>query len=38
VRREDRYAFLDCKMIPGECVMPQHKLVIVDFCFRVRLQ
>jgi hypothetical protein len=26
-RREDRHACLDCKVIPGECVVPQHKLV-----------
>jgi hypothetical protein len=38
VRREDRHACLDCKLIPGECVMPQHKLVIADFRFRVRFQ
>jgi hypothetical protein len=37
-RRDDRHACLDCKMIPGECVVPQHKLVVADFCFRVRLQ
>ena len=24
-------------MIPGECVFPQHKLVVADFCFRVRV-
>jgi hypothetical protein len=35
-RREDRRAFLDCKEIPGECVVPQHKLVVADFSFRVR--
>jgi hypothetical protein len=38
VRREDRHTCLDCKVIPGECVVPQHKLVVTDFCFRVRLQ
>jgi hypothetical protein len=38
VRREDRHACLDCKVIPGECVVPQHKLVVADFCFRVHLQ
>jgi hypothetical protein len=38
VRREDRHACLDCKVIPGECVVPQHNLVVVDFRFRVRLQ
>jgi hypothetical protein len=37
-RREDRHACLDCKVIPGECVVPQHKRVVADFCFRVRLQ
>jgi hypothetical protein len=35
-RREDRRACLDCKVIPGECVVPQHKLVVTDFRFRVR--
>jgi hypothetical protein len=29
---------LDCKVIPRECVVPQHKLVVADFHFRVRLQ
>jgi hypothetical protein len=38
VRREDRHACLDCKVIPGECVVPQHKLMVADFCFLVRLQ
>jgi hypothetical protein len=38
VRREDRHACLDCKVIPGECGVPQHKLVVADFCFRVRFQ
>jgi hypothetical protein len=37
VRREGMHACLDCKVIPGECVVPQHKLVIADFCFRIRL-
>jgi hypothetical protein len=37
-RREDRHACLDCKVIPGECVVPQHKLVVADFRFRVHLQ
>jgi hypothetical protein len=37
-RREDRHACLDCKVIPVECVMPQHKLVVADFCFRICLQ
>jgi hypothetical protein len=34
-RREDRRACLDCKVIPGECVVPQHKLVVANFSFRV---
>jgi hypothetical protein len=38
VRREDRHACLDCKVIPGECVMSQHKLVVADFLFRVHFQ
>jgi hypothetical protein len=38
VRREDRHACLDCKMIPRECVVHQHKLVVADFHFRVCLQ
>jgi hypothetical protein len=37
-RRDDRHACLDCKVIPGECVVPQHKFVISDFHFRVRFQ
>jgi hypothetical protein len=37
-RREDRHACLDCKVIPRECVVPQHKLVVADFCFWVRFQ
>jgi hypothetical protein len=37
-RREDRRACLDCKVIPGECVVPQHKLVVADFRFWVHLQ
>jgi hypothetical protein len=36
-RREDRRACLDCKVIPRECVVPQHKLVVADFSFRVRV-
>jgi hypothetical protein len=35
-RREDRHDCLDCKVIPGECVVPQYKLVVADFCFRIR--
>jgi hypothetical protein len=38
VRREDRHACLDCKVILGECVVPQYKLVVADFHFRVCLQ
>jgi hypothetical protein len=37
-RREDRHACLDCKVILGECVMPQHKLVVANFRFRVHFQ
>jgi hypothetical protein len=37
-RREDIHACLDYKVIPGECVVPQHKLVVADFRFRVHFQ
>jgi hypothetical protein len=37
-RREDRHVCLDCKVILGECVMPQHKLVVANFRFRVHFQ
>jgi hypothetical protein len=36
-RREDRRACFGCKVLPGECVVPQHKLVVADFHFRVRV-
>ena len=36
-RREDKHDCLDCKVIPGECVVPQHKLVVADFRLRVRI-
>jgi hypothetical protein len=32
------HACLDCKVISEECVVPQHKLVVADFRFPVRLQ
>ena len=35
--REDRQDCLNSKVIPGECVFPQHKLVVADFRFRVRV-
>jgi hypothetical protein len=38
MRREDKHACLDCKVIPEECVVPQHKLVVMDFCFQVCFQ
>jgi hypothetical protein len=37
-RRKDRHACLDYKVIPRECVVPQHKLVVVNFCFWIRFQ
>jgi hypothetical protein len=33
MRREDRHACLDCKVILGECIVPEHKLVVADFHF-----
>jgi hypothetical protein len=32
------HAYLDCMVIPEDCAVPQHKLVVVDFRFWVRLQ
>jgi hypothetical protein len=37
-RREDRHTCSNCKVIPGECIIPQHKLVVADFCFWVCIQ
>jgi hypothetical protein len=34
-RREDKRACLDRKVIPRECVVSQHKLVVAVFCFQV---
>ena len=36
-RREDKRDCLDCKVILGECVVPQHKFVVVDFRLRVHV-
>jgi hypothetical protein len=33
MRRDDRHACLDYKVIPGECVIPQHKFVVANFRF-----
>jgi hypothetical protein len=38
MRIVDRHACLDCTVIPGECVVPPHKLVVADFRFRACLQ
>ena len=35
-RRNDKRACLCCKVIPGECVVSQHKLLVADFRFQVR--
>ncbi|KAK8446401.1 hypothetical protein SEVIR_9G483251v4 [Setaria viridis] len=32
-RRENKRACFDCKVIPRECVVSQHKLVVADFRF-----
>jgi hypothetical protein len=37
-RREGSHACLDCKVIHVESVVPQHKFVVADFCFRVHLE
>ena len=33
--RRDKRTCVDCKVIPGECVVAQHKLVVADFRFLV---
>jgi hypothetical protein len=33
-RREERPSCMDCKVIPGECVVTQHKLLVPNFFFR----
>jgi hypothetical protein len=33
-RREERPNCMDCKVIPGECVVTQHKFLVADFLFR----
>jgi hypothetical protein len=35
-RREDKQACLDCKVLPGESVVPQHNLVVADLRFWIR--
>ena len=34
-RRKNKRACLGCKVIPGECVVSQHKLLVADFHFQV---
>jgi hypothetical protein len=34
-RKEERPNCMDCKVIPDECVVTQHKLLVADFCFQV---
>jgi hypothetical protein len=34
-RREERPNCMDCKVIPGECVVTQHKILVADFYFHV---
>jgi hypothetical protein len=34
-RREERPNCMDYKVIPGECVVTQHKLLVADFYFQV---
>ena len=35
-RRRDKRTCVDCKVIPGECVVAQHKLVVANFRFLVQ--
>jgi hypothetical protein len=32
-RREERSNCMDYKVIHGECIVTQHKLLVADFCF-----
>jgi hypothetical protein len=34
-RKEERPSCMNCKVIPGECVVTQHTLLVVDFYFQV---
>ena len=34
--RRDKQTCMDCKVISGECVVTQHKLVVADFRFLVQ--
>jgi hypothetical protein len=34
-RRKERPNCMDCNVIPGECVVTQHKLLVADFYFQV---
>jgi hypothetical protein len=34
-RREEKPNCMDCKVIPGECVVTQHKILMADFYFQV---
>ena len=35
-RKNVKRACLGCKVIPGECIVSQHKLLVADFRFQVR--
>ena len=35
-RRRDKRTCVDCKVIPGECVVSQHKPLVSDFHFLVQ--
>lgn len=37
-RREDKRACVDCKVIPGEFVVSQHRLLVFDFSLRIRVR
>jgi hypothetical protein len=34
-RRNERLNYMDCKDIPNECVVTQHKLLVPDFYFQL---
>jgi hypothetical protein len=37
-KREDKRACLNCKVVPRECVVSRHKLVVADFRFHVHVR
>jgi hypothetical protein len=34
-KREEKTNYVDCKVIPDECVILQYKFMVVDFYFKI---